>query len=204
MVSRHHTHETSCQTKEAILNSAADLFAEVGYQGMTIDEVARRADVGKGTVYLYFESKKELAFSIVDRMNDNLREQHRQILKSKGNPEERLQKMLISRVMFRFDAVKGFKEGVDYMLGCLRPALMQRKKSYVDQEAVNFVEILVEGRTLGAFQCDNPLETAHALITATAALLPYSLSPAELGSRQALEHRATVLSSLLVKGLKTQ
>lgn len=184
------------------MNAAAELFAEVGYQGMTIDEVARRADIGKGTVYLYFESKKELALSIVDRINEKMRETHRAILKSGESPQERLRQMLVQRVMFRFDAVKKFREGLDLMLSCLRTDLLERKKAYIDREALIFVEILVEGRTLGVFRFEEPLETAHALLTATSALLPYSLSPAELGSRKALEERAEVLSTLLVNGLR--
>lgn len=187
--------------KESILDAASDLFAEVGYQRMTIDEVARRANLGKGTIYLYFESKQDLALSIVDRLNDKLRSRLRAILFSGGSPEERLKRMLMERVMFRFDSVRNYREGVDHMLGCLRSLLLQRRKHYVDQEAVVFVEILVEGRTLGRFSYNDPLETAHALLTATAALLPYSLSPAELGSRKALENRAAFLCELLIRSL---
>lgn len=201
MVSRHHA-ETPLATKQLILDAASEIFAEVGYQRMTIDEVARRANLGKGTIYLYFDSKQDLALSIVDRINERLRERLRAIVKSPGTAEERLSKMLMERVMFRFSCVENYREGVDQMLGCLRTHLLARRKSYMEQEAVIYVEILVEGRTRGEFECDDPLDTAHALLTATASLLPYSLSPSELGSRKQVEARASSLIALLLRALR--
>jgi AcrR family transcriptional regulator len=171
---------------------------------MTIDHVARRADLGKGTIYLYFESKQDLALSIVDRVNERLRSRLRTILCSGGSPEDRLHKMLIERVMFRLCCVENYREAVDQMFSMLREQLLARRKSYIDQEAVIFVEILVEGRTLAVFHCPDPLATAHALLTATSALLPYSLSPAELGSREQVQQRADAVIELLMKGLTTK
>lgn len=204
MVSRHHGVEHSLRTRDAILDAAEHLLSEEGYQGMTIEEVARQANLGKGTIYLYFDSKQELALSIVDRFNVRLRDRLRQILKTRLDPEERLRLMLLERVMYRFDIFSTYKRSLDEVLGCLRPLLLERRKSYVDQEAVLFVEAIVEGRTLGRFYCDDPLETAQALLTATAALLPYSLSPAELGSRRALERRAEFLTRLLIRALNCE
>jgi AcrR family transcriptional regulator len=202
MVSRHHQPETSAGTRETILDAAEALLAEAGYQHMTIDEVAKRAKLGKGTIYLYFESKQDLALSIVDRVNLRLRERLRAILRSGGSPERRLRQMLKERVMYRFDSVKHFQHGVDQILGCLRPMLLERRKTYVDLEAAIFMEVLVEGRTLGGFYCEDPLLTAQVLLTATASLLPYSLSPQELGSRKTLESRIEHLTEFLLRSLK--
>lgn len=46
--------------EKRIVNAATKLFAERGYQGTTIDEIAREANIAKGTVYLYFKDKQEL------------------------------------------------------------------------------------------------------------------------------------------------
>lgn len=43
-----------------ILAAAHRVFAEKGFHDATIEEVARAADVAKGTVYLYYRSKKDL------------------------------------------------------------------------------------------------------------------------------------------------
>jgi AcrR family transcriptional regulator len=48
-----------------ILAAALDLFAEKGFAGTRMDEVAERAGVTKGTVYLYFKTKDELFKAMV-------------------------------------------------------------------------------------------------------------------------------------------
>ena len=40
---------------QQILDAAAELFAERGFEGASIQDIAQKAGVGKGTVYLYFK-----------------------------------------------------------------------------------------------------------------------------------------------------
>ena len=48
-----------------IVAAALAVFAEKGFAGARIDEIARRAGVSKGTVYLYFETKDDLFRAVV-------------------------------------------------------------------------------------------------------------------------------------------
>jgi AcrR family transcriptional regulator len=48
-----------------ILEAALSVFAQKGYAGTRMDEIARRAGVTKGTIYLYFESKEAVFKSLV-------------------------------------------------------------------------------------------------------------------------------------------
>jgi AcrR family transcriptional regulator len=50
---------------QEILDAALTIFAEKGFAGARMDDVARRAGVTKGTIYLYFPSKEELFKSLV-------------------------------------------------------------------------------------------------------------------------------------------
>ena len=49
--------------RQAILDAALAVFAEKGYEGSTIDEIADRAEFGKGTIYNYFPEGKEALFT---------------------------------------------------------------------------------------------------------------------------------------------
>lgn len=51
-----------------ILNAAAAVFAEKGYPRATMKEIAARAGVVAGTIYLYFESKRDLLVAIADQL----------------------------------------------------------------------------------------------------------------------------------------
>src|ERR671910_186909 len=49
----------------AILDAALDVFAEKGFADTRLDDVAARAGVAKGTIYLYVESKQALFEALV-------------------------------------------------------------------------------------------------------------------------------------------
>lgn len=57
--------ERRAARREAILAAALDEFAERGFAGARLDDVARRAGVAKGTIYLYFRDKEELFQELV-------------------------------------------------------------------------------------------------------------------------------------------
>lgn len=60
--------------REAILQAARAVFAERGYENATLDEVAERAEFGKGTLYNYFDGGKQgILFAIFDDVFDDLR-----------------------------------------------------------------------------------------------------------------------------------
>ena len=52
------------KTKRAIFEAAVREFSERGYNGATMDEIALKARVAKGTLYYHFKSKEEI-FSFV-------------------------------------------------------------------------------------------------------------------------------------------
>ena len=59
--------------RRAMLASARDVFAEHGYVRATLDEVAERAEFGKGTLYNYFPGgKEELLRAVLDDLFDDL------------------------------------------------------------------------------------------------------------------------------------
>jgi len=60
--------------EEAILEAAHRLLAEKGFQGMTMDELAARLGIAKGSLYQHFRSKEELLgvalVSFMDRISE--------------------------------------------------------------------------------------------------------------------------------------
>jgi AcrR family transcriptional regulator len=50
---------------QEITEAAFEVFAEKGYSGARVEEVARRAGVSKGLLYLYFKTKEELFKAVV-------------------------------------------------------------------------------------------------------------------------------------------
>jgi len=46
--------------REKIIDAAIKLFTRLGYHQTKLDEVARQAEIAKGTLYLHFKSKEDL------------------------------------------------------------------------------------------------------------------------------------------------
>jgi AcrR family transcriptional regulator len=53
------------QTHNRILMAAAQLLAERGYQGITIQAITERADIGYGTFYLHFKDKDQAVWAVL-------------------------------------------------------------------------------------------------------------------------------------------
>lgn len=53
---------------QAILQAAQEIFAERGYHGTSIKEIARKAGVAAGTIYLYLRNKEALFTALVDEI----------------------------------------------------------------------------------------------------------------------------------------
>ena len=72
------------QTVEKILDAAAALFAEKGYQSTTLQDIIDATGLSKGAVYHHFRSKEEIARKVGDRMGDEMWEPLRRIREAAG------------------------------------------------------------------------------------------------------------------------
>lgn len=54
--------------RKLILQSARSLFLEKGFNNVTVDEIAKFSELGKGSIYLYFNSKEEIYAQVL--LND--------------------------------------------------------------------------------------------------------------------------------------
>ncbi len=189
---------------DLILDAADRLLARYGYKKMTMDDIAQEVSIGKGTIYLHFKSKEEIALARVDRIAKRLKERLREIALSSGSAADRLWRMLLERVLFRFDSVQHYTESLTDVLAAIRPALLVRHNRHFDEEAHVFAELLKEGKNNGEFVFKDAKATAHALLVATNALLPYSLSTRELGARKDVEAQVARIAELLINGLRSK
>lgn len=55
------------EREDLILQVAEEVLAEKGYHDTSIDEIATRVGIAKGTVYLHFASKGDLVFALIER-----------------------------------------------------------------------------------------------------------------------------------------
>lgn len=79
-----------------LLEAALDLFVEKGFAATRAEEVARRAGVSKGTLFLYFQSKEELFKAVVqDTIAKQVRQGAVEVAAFEGSSTELLRHLLM-------------------------------------------------------------------------------------------------------------
>ncbi len=81
--------QTDTGKKMVILKVATDLFKRYGYAKTSLEDIAKEAQLGKGTIYYYFESKEEIFFSIGKAMSQDFFRQLKELVSQAGSFEEK-------------------------------------------------------------------------------------------------------------------
>jgi TetR/AcrR family fatty acid metabolism transcriptional regulator len=81
---------TDIDKRQLILDAATKVFAERGFFASQVADIARRAGIAAGTVYLYFRSKDEVLTSLFDRTMLAAIEDGKRALETIADPAERL------------------------------------------------------------------------------------------------------------------
>lgn len=87
-------------TRDRVLEVAARLFAERGYDGVSVRDIIGGAKANLGAVTYHFGSKEGLFASVVDRQVEPLRRMGEEIYRGKDRPDEKLRRMLTGYAFF--------------------------------------------------------------------------------------------------------
>jgi AcrR family transcriptional regulator len=69
------TGEYKTELREKIIQAAIESFSQTGFDRTKMDDIARRLDLSKGTIYLYFSSKEDLFLAICEHYLKVMKEQ---------------------------------------------------------------------------------------------------------------------------------
>lgn len=128
--------------EQSILQAALEIFAAKGFERATMDEIAVRAGVAKGTLFYRYQSKEELFISLirdaVDRFTENVSSQTKSLtdvvsrLKKSIEIQTRLSyqhpkfaKLLLSEVWGKQERQRLFRESLNRYLQFLRDMIDQ-------------------------------------------------------------------------------
>jgi AcrR family transcriptional regulator len=194
--------EESAPTRTTLLDAAERLLARTGYRKMTMEDIAQEAGLSRRTVYGYFRGKDEVVLGTIDRIVERVSERLDEVARSGEGAAERLRDMLVERVRVRVESVRDYAHALDEIFATLRPAYLERRKAYFEEEAGRLVGVLREGQQSGVFERRDAQEVARLLLTATNAFLPHGLSPAQLLDAGTTLRQLEALAEFLVRGLR--
>ncbi len=84
--------------REVILEATIRVLRDRGLSGLKVEEVAREAEVGKGTVYLYFHDKQDLLRALVEHHTYSYYHRVEEVVKRGGSFRDRLAEVLRLRI----------------------------------------------------------------------------------------------------------
>lgn len=94
------------ETRRAILQAAIRLFAEKGYDRTSVEDLARAAGIGKGTIYGYFQEKSEIFLAFCEEEIDYAFA----VLAERNDPEAPILDQLTTLFMSQFRFVTSNRE----------------------------------------------------------------------------------------------
>ncbi len=93
--------EDAEKTRQAVIESALDVFSDKGYAKATFDEIAARAGFTKGAVYWYFRNKADLVAALIIEYTQSKRQELTQRLPQGNTFDENILpngRMLVQRI----------------------------------------------------------------------------------------------------------
>src|ERR1700675_3817526 len=99
---------TGAERRYQLINVARTLFAERGYEGTSIEEIAQRANVSKPVVYEHFGGKEGLYAVVVDREMSDLLDRLTSAL-SAGHPRKLVEQAALALLTYIEEETDGFR-----------------------------------------------------------------------------------------------
>lgn len=196
--------------REEIVEAANRLFGQYGIEKTTIDDIAKEADIGKGSIYLEFGSKEEIVMAIISQfMESEIQRLNRFLQSTKTkNYLELLKNCWIEYILSTYDLAYPRCHTPEAMI---HTSFKVRKvmKHLLDEMDVLFVSILikaVENREIDP-KID-PKKTMNLIHLSLDALFPpyackaYNDRNTESTTRKEVEEQASGILDLIINGLR--
>lgn len=148
-----------------ILGAAKRLFERFGPKKTTIDDIARAAGLGKGTIYLYFKSKDEIFLRTVQHEMQGLLAKIREAVASQGGPESRLRCYMTARFGYLEELLARFDHRLEILQDSNdQPGMEKLRNDYVRAEAELVRTIIDDGIASGELSCPDPGLVSTAIV----------------------------------------
>jgi len=177
-------------SRKQLMAAAIDCFARLGYQGTTIDRIARAAGVTKGAVYYHFRDKEELLFEAV---KERVGEFERHVLKDivPGHDALANLRQVVDACFFHATVSNHRRFIITLMVEALdtNPRLSSAFRSILRRMRAFLASVVREGQENGSLRPGVAPEAAAAVIAAgiMGAEIQHYQDPDEIDLRRVLD-----------------
>src|SRR2546421_10078389 len=159
------------QTRQLLADTARRLFAECGFEQVSVAEIAREADVAEATVFNYFPSKEDLVYSGLERFEDGFLAAIRDRLEGATIPQAFGRFLLEPRGLLAADDEQSAQRLLEISrMIAQSPALLAREQQIFARYTASLAELIAQETGAGAGD-PRPAVAASALIGLHRALI---------------------------------
>ena len=191
-------------TKLHIIKIATELFAQYGLKKTTMDEIAEKAGIAKGTIYIYFESKEKLFAAIVNKESEEYFQKLESAINVCPSPEDKIKAFVHSFFEIIFDYMNLYNVAFNTMseINNLMPTLQSELEQYYTKVKEIIRNIMQQGVSDGSFreiEIELFVDTVKDLIL----VIGYPFSPYILQHEKAvIFQKIDLMVDLILNGLK--
>lgn len=127
--------------KQQILAAARKLLFKKGLQSTSINQIARTAELGVGTIYFYYQSKEEIFYSLQEEGLDILFRQIEAIDRTPVPPDEKLRETGRAYLLFSSQQ-KDYFDIINYFLAAPSVILGDKLKQQIDHKGGRILKLL--------------------------------------------------------------
>ena len=160
------------RTREAIADEAWQLFLERGFEGVTVAEIARAAEVSEATVFNYFATKEDLAYHRMEDFEEEMLEAIRSRATGTSIPDAFGNFVLHPRGFLTGDQVDAGMPARITKVFTESPALMARERVVFDRYAARLAEVIASERHATPDDLESNV-IAKALVSLHRAMIEY-------------------------------
>ncbi len=128
--------------RRLILKSARALFFKKGFNKVTVDEIAKISELGKGSIYLYFNSKEEIYAQILLSDIDSFYQMVSVLFEKKGSALELLEEFSMIYVDFFLNESELFRILMTFMLHPDRMNLSKELNTQILEANARSIDII--------------------------------------------------------------
>src|ERR1035438_5459514 len=159
--------------RSGILKAARKVFARHGYDGATMDDVAEACSIAKGTLYLYFKSKRQIYLGVLKEDLQSLREETGRAIEAADSAADKIRAFITARFDFcerHRDFFRIYNSDISAIFITAHPTQKDLKEFYLEQGGM-LAEIIAEGVRTGELRSVPPRATAFAIYDMTRACI---------------------------------
>jgi AcrR family transcriptional regulator len=148
--------------RQQILGAAVELFQRYGVRKTTVDEIARAAGIGKGSVYLEFQGKEDIFLALVEEHERGILDEVRHAAGASAPIVDRLVEVALVRPRHNVREMELMPE-IFEILASLRGRVADRVSSYHDRCRCVVADLIREGIGAGILKADDDPDEAARL-----------------------------------------